>query len=468
MAYLIWLGTRLAGHTELGVRICSVVLSGVAMVFTCRLYERLAPGERRGVAGLLLAQHCVPLFVAGSLLMTIDNPLCCCWIIAMWALYGAVRDGRKSRWIWLGAAFGVGLMAKLAMLFFVPVVLLYLGLSRENRKWLRTPYPYVALLGGCVTLLPQLWWNAQHDWVMLAHQAERVQDVRLDRMLVYPIVSVAGQMGVASPVLFVLMVMAMVYHVRRWRQDASLFVASAVAPAAVFFLGLSLFHRVNENWPAIVYAGLILGAAMHWAPRWGLPRPRRWLVAGFVVGGAIVVLLLWPGLMVRGAGLLSGAARGLGLDVALNADRMPQARVLGWRQMALFAARQAEGATPPAFYMGRRADEASLLAFYLPGQPWVYAHPHQPVSTQYDVWGGWDRLVGRNALLITRLRPSRPGQKVRRRALAKRTLCLFERWGPGVVSDATAFGRVVARHEAWRCEEFRGWPRPRWEWESLQ
>jgi len=457
VAYLIWLGTRLAGHTELGVRLPAVLLSAAGTAFLCRLYERLAPDEPRGVPGLLLAQHCAPLFVAGSVLMTIDNPLCASWAIGLWALHVAVRDGRRLAWLWLALAFGAGLMAKLAMGFFAVVVLLYLVLSRQNRRWLRTPWPYLALAGGCMFLLPQVWWNAQHDWVMLKHTAGRAGGLRLDRALVYPLQFLAGQMGVASPVLFALMVIALVQHVRRWRRDASLFVVSAVAPVALFFAGLSLFHSVNENWPAAMYPGLALAAALWWAPRWAERTTRRWVVGGLALGGVMVLVLLWPGLVARTAALASRALQSAGWRGEINAERLPHARLLGWRAMAAFAAEQASAANKPVFFLSHRADQASLLAFYLPGRPWTYALPHAKVSTQYDVWGGLNVLKGYDAVFVRRLRPA-GHDKGRREQLGQDVENLFSRCEGGEISAVEFAGQVVARHQAWLCRCFRGWP----------
>jgi len=454
VAYLIWIGTHVFGHTELGVRISSIVLAAVTMVLFCRLYERIAPGERRGVVGLLIAQHCIPLFLAGSILMTIDNPLCFAWVLGLWGLHRAVRDERKWGWFWLAFALAAGLMAKLAMFFFIPVVLLYLGLSRRNRRWLATPYPYLALLGGLLALLPQVWWNAQHDWLMFRHTAERGENIRFDRVLTYPFMFIGGQMGVASPVAFVLMVIAAAHHVRHWRKDASLLVVSALAPPALFFSGFSLMHRINENWPATMYPALLLGAALYWAPKWGSREARRWVVAAYIVGAVMILLLLWPQACVATATAVSWGAKAVELPIDLPADRVPVNRLLGWRKMALFAAERAKGLEKPVFFMGRRADEASLLAFYLPEHPWTYAHPHAEISTQYGIWGGLGKLRGWNAVFVTRLRPMRHGD-LEQEHLAPRDL--FGEVDEGEDLEFEVAGHVVNRYEVWRCKNFRGW-----------
>ena len=171
---------------------------------------------------------------------------------------------------------------------------------------------------------------------------------------------------------FVLMAIAFVHHVRRLREDRSLLIVCAAAPLIVFFGVLSFVHQVNENWPAVMYVGLLLGGTVYWAPRWRRRRARAWLVTGFAVGGVMNVALLWSGAVVPTVQGISRAAEAAGLEFRIDPERLPHARLLGWRQMARFAADKAKLMDKPHFIMARRADEASLLAFYLPGRPWTF------------------------------------------------------------------------------------------------
>jgi hypothetical protein len=56
--------------------------------------------------------------------------------------------------------------------------------------------------------------------------------------------------------------------------------------------------------------------------------------------------------------------------------------------------------TPP-FLLSDRYQIASELAFYVEGQPQVFTANLGRRMNQYDVWGGWDALKGRDGLFVT-------------------------------------------------------------------
>ena len=62
-----------------------------------------------GIAlGAVLLNHLVPMFVAGSVLMTIDPPAYFCWALASWMLVEAIFYGKRWAWPAMGVALGVG------------------------------------------------------------------------------------------------------------------------------------------------------------------------------------------------------------------------------------------------------------------------------------------------------------------------------------------------------------------------
>ena len=56
--------------------------------------------------GAVLLTHLVPMFVAGSMLMTIDPPMYFCWAAATCLAVGAVFDRRRWAWPAIGTAVG--------------------------------------------------------------------------------------------------------------------------------------------------------------------------------------------------------------------------------------------------------------------------------------------------------------------------------------------------------------------------
>jgi 4-amino-4-deoxy-L-arabinose transferase-like glycosyltransferase len=144
VAYVIRASTALFGNHMPAVRYPALVLGVMTSVVTYLLALRLFRSDRVAL-GTVLLYHLVPMFVAGSVLMTIDPPFYFCWALATYLLTFAVFDGGR-RWAWLavGAVAGVGFLAKYAMfLWFLPAAIVLL-VDRPSRRWLRTPWPYAA------------------------------------------------------------------------------------------------------------------------------------------------------------------------------------------------------------------------------------------------------------------------------------------------------------------------------------
>ncbi|HLT74795.1 MAG TPA: glycosyltransferase family 39 protein [Ohtaekwangia sp.] len=88
------------------------------------------------------------------------------WTIAAFLILEIVQTGQKKHWIWLGLVLGLGLLNKIGVLFLG--VGLFAGLIlTPQRKWLLTPWPYVAGAMAFVLFLPYVIWNATHDYAHL-------------------------------------------------------------------------------------------------------------------------------------------------------------------------------------------------------------------------------------------------------------------------------------------------------------
>ncbi|MBI2563666.1 MAG: glycosyltransferase family 39 protein, partial [candidate division NC10 bacterium] len=108
VAFLIGISTRLGGHTEFWVRLPAVLLgtalAGIAYVLTRRIFQ----SERAAFLSVVFLSL-MPLYAAGSFLMTIDPPFVFFWGLASLCLCHAVRRRSQAAWYGAGIAFGFGL-----------------------------------------------------------------------------------------------------------------------------------------------------------------------------------------------------------------------------------------------------------------------------------------------------------------------------------------------------------------------
>src|SRR6185437_16685832 len=110
IAWIIALGTKMFGNTVFGIRFFAVLLSSAAGWLIILLARRLY--DERIALWCLLMALVTPIFVVGSILMTIDTPSVFFWALAALLFWDALHNGRISTWFWLGLAIGAGFLAK--------------------------------------------------------------------------------------------------------------------------------------------------------------------------------------------------------------------------------------------------------------------------------------------------------------------------------------------------------------------
>ena len=354
VALVIRLGTMIAGDTEFGVRLVSVLL---AFPMSWAVYESAAllfGGRRVAVTAAILLN--VTLLVAvGTMIVTPDAPL---MVAASFVLYGLAKvlaTGRGAWWLAVGAAVGVALLSKYTALFFGPAILIWLIAVPKLRRWLITPWPY---LGGIVAfaLFSQvILWNADHHWVSFLKQFGRARVEHYT--LKYIIEILPTQFLFASPLVFVLGVMGLYALLKRrdGALGARMLISTSVWVIVLYFVWHSLHTRVEANWFGPVYPAFVIAAAVAAnVVKWG---ERGTKVVTFCMRWAAPVGIVMFVLLVVQAntGVLSGYRR----------DASVRSVGVGWRELAnnIEAVRARVGAT---CVLAADYGTTGWLAFYLP------------------------------------------------------------------------------------------------------
>lgn len=392
VAWAIWLGTRLFGDGELGVRALSTLAYPLTAWLIYRLVRRLFRAEPHaeamaGWAGLTYAS--LPMVSLGAWLITTDAFLILFWTLALYVLTFALESGRWRDWLLLGLAVGLGLLSKYSMVFFGLGLAAYLAVTPARRRLFIDLRPWGAALVAGLVVLPNVLWNAGHRFVSFEHTAEISQ---LDRALFHPdalLEFLLSQFAVFGPITFAgLLVLAA--RPRVWLADdrLRLLAAFALAPL-VAFLGLSLLSRAFANWAAFAYAGAAALVAAHWV----MAGKRRWLAAALALH------------LVVAAGMyhLHDITGALGLELTRKTD--PYGRVTGYRALGAEVAKRL-AATPGAHLIGDDRKLFALMRYY--ARPWSegarYLNPSGGIDNHYaltadlrDAPAGDFLLVSRNA-----------------------------------------------------------------------
>ena len=201
VAVVIRLGTLIAGDTEFGVRLVSILL---ALPMSWAIYQAAAIlfGSRRVAASSAILLNITLMAAVGTMIVTPDAPLLVASSLLLFALAKVLQTGRGVWWLAVGAAAGCALLSKYTALFFGPAILIWLVAVPKLRHWLISPWLY---LGGLVALLlfaPVILWNAGHHWVSFIKQMGRARIE--DFHPVYIAELIPTQIAFATPLVWML------------------------------------------------------------------------------------------------------------------------------------------------------------------------------------------------------------------------------------------------------------------------
>jgi 4-amino-4-deoxy-L-arabinose transferase-like glycosyltransferase len=375
-AVIIRLGTLVAGDTPLGIRVVSVLLALPASWAVWRAAAILFRDDRLAATAALFFN--LTLIVAlGTVIVTPDSPLLVASAFVLFFLAKLVDGGAGIWWLAVGAAVGAGLLAKYSALFFGLSILGWLLMVPNERRWLLTLWPWLGALVALAIISPVLLWNADHDWDSFIFQFRRLA---VDHFtLRYLVEFLPAQLGLATPSIFILGVMALIAFLagRGAAHSARVLLGAMVWPLVIYLAWHALHQRVEGNWTAPIFPAFAIAAAravngMEWSGRWNSLADWSSRLA-VPIGLAMLALI---------------AAQAIfGLAPLGAAD--PTARVLGagWPELGprIDAIRTEIGA--PAVLAENHA-LAGWLSFYLPSHPpviqvteqfrWVNEPPPSP------------------------------------------------------------------------------------------
>src|ERR1700680_4521110 len=354
VAVLIRLGTMIAGDTELGVRLVSILLA-LPMSFAVYRTAVILFGGLRVAATATILLNITLMAAVGTLIVTPDSPLLVASSFVLFFLAKVLETGRGAWWLAVGAAVGVALLSKYTALLFGPAILIWLVSVPRLRRWLSSPWPY---LGGIVALAifsPVIHWNADHEWVSFIKQIGRSRIEGFEPSFIGELIPT--QIAFVTPLVFVLGVMGLYALLRR---DGGAVAARTLINAtfwtiAFYFIWHSLHARVEANWFAPVYPAFAIAAAV--AAHLTQWEGRGQRVVDFCLRWAPPTGILMFALLIvqTNTGALTGFRR----------DATVRSVGVGWPELAagIEAVRIRTGAT---CVLAPDYGTTSWLAFYLP------------------------------------------------------------------------------------------------------
>jgi hypothetical protein len=261
----------LLGDSELMVRafalFCGLVVT-LALSWTAR---ELAPEGVRDRAALTTALlvSAMPLVQVGAVIITPDSPAVGSWALALAALASVAR-GRSSAWYVAGAAMGFGLLSKYTVVLLGMSLGILLLLSRDWRRWLRTPHPWACAAIALLLFVPVVIWNGTHDWVSFRYQLSHGTSYKGDGGIASFFELAGAQIVIVTPMVIALVVLGL-QRMRNGRNETgagatppggTALLLASIAPTLVLFLAMSFKSRQETIWPAPAWLGAFVAAGV--------------------------------------------------------------------------------------------------------------------------------------------------------------------------------------------------------------
>jgi hypothetical protein len=253
--------------------------------------------ERTGLYAAFLFTGSIYCSIIAGFSFIPDAPLILFWV---WALYllidilpaRPIDAGSRRKMLGFGALAGFAMLSKYQGAFLWIGVFVYVLLY--NRDWLKEISFYLSGVISAILLLPILIWNIQNNFISFNYHSGRVTpawELRPD----YFLTEVLGQFAYNNPIVYVLIVLALI----AWRKKD--FIAPSFArvlfcqavPLWIVFTSFSLFRSTLPHWSAPAFVSLIVLAAAYWAGHDNQPRTWRWMKAGPVFLGVLLIIALW-------------------------------------------------------------------------------------------------------------------------------------------------------------------------------
>jgi len=401
IAWIIGATTAVCGDGEACVRLSSPLLHGATAMGLYAL-GRVLGGSRNGPrVGMWAALLWItlPAVAFSSIIVSTDVPLLACWTAAVLALRLTLDKGRQGRWGWAaatGVAIGLGLLAKYAMVYFALGLALHMAAEPRDRWLLRDRRALLILGLALAVLLPNLAWNAGHDFATVQHLRANA-DLQGRPPSPLPMLEFLGQqLGVFGPIPFLVLLWRAVAWARGRASVAERYLLAYALPPLAVVTVQAFLSRAHANWAVAAYPTAAVLVAL-WLTEAGRSRAwRAWTIGPHLAVGVLALLLVAVSPDLVPSRLAPTVARLSGWDAAARElrpvlDRNPGLPVLTTDRMTMASL---------LYALRDRLREGDREPADTRTPTWIWDWNGRP-ENQYEIFDAFEPGPGAAAVLVT-------------------------------------------------------------------
>ncbi len=167
--FLARVALTLFGPSLIGLRAFAVLAEGGVMLLAGLMVRDLGGGRWAQVL-CAVAVATTPISIVQGGLFQYETLDYFCWVLLAWAVIRLLKTEDPRWWLGIGAAIGLGMMAKYTMAFSVAGLVAGV-LGTRNRRYLSSRWLWGGAALALLIWLPNLIWQFQNGWISLAFLA---------------------------------------------------------------------------------------------------------------------------------------------------------------------------------------------------------------------------------------------------------------------------------------------------------
>jgi len=297
IAWSIRFGTAIFGDTLIGVRFGGIVAMLLTQLLLADIVRRVTHDARAVMFAVLLPEAAL---YYGLLMAKVapDTAMIPCAVAMLWSLVRLSESDDPRWWLAAGLFAGLALLSKFTAIMLLPAVAAFVLVPDWRRRWLLSPWPWLAALLAVIVFLPVLIWNAQHDWASFRFQFVRA--VATHPLSFRTVGEFLGlQFGLVGFVMLPVVLSGVTltaWRGYRTREPVAILLSTAVLVPLIYFFWKSLTLRVGDTWPMFLWPAGFAATAINLVmlPRQGssdrMVRSTFWWARVAVISGIAFVV----------------------------------------------------------------------------------------------------------------------------------------------------------------------------------
>lgn len=157
----------LFGSSVTAIRMIPAMIGALSIIMIGKIVIELG-GRSWAILLACLAYLVSPAFLRSNTLFQPVSFDAFFWLLGAWAAIRLLHTEDRRWWLALGVIFGLGFLNKYSMVF--PVFSFAVGLAlTPQRRLFRSRWLLFGLLAASLMVLPNLYWQFQHNWPVMQH-----------------------------------------------------------------------------------------------------------------------------------------------------------------------------------------------------------------------------------------------------------------------------------------------------------